>query len=724
LVGQEGAAKALTSALRLGRIPQGVLFTGVRGVGKTTTARLYAKALNCASRGDDSEPCNVCESCVAIARGAHEDVLEIDGASNTGVGDVRALQETIAYVPQRSSYRVYIIDEVHMLSQAAFNALLKTLEEPPAHVVFVFATTELAKVPATIIGRCQTFHLSKLPVATIRDRLAAILAKEGLEAEDKALALIAREGHGSMRDALTLLDQAIAIGAGKVTLDSLGPIVSKLSSSPYLDLLTAFVRKDAQSGTQVLETLDGKGATFADVVEQVAAFARHAFVVRDLGVKALDTALLGLDDDEVARLAEIARGAPPLDLNRIFRTLVKCRGDLDGSAIDRYVLENYLFEWCLDPGLPDIDTLLKGGLTGRAATPSSSSSQQGAPQPASSQQAVSQPASPQPAASPAPRTAGKSLLAAFNESIGKAPPSQAQQPAAQAQQPAAQAQQPAAHAQQPAAHAQQPAAHAQQPAAHAQQPAPQTRPQPTPSPQPPKRPPQASVPQPTPPPRPQQAQTQPPRSVAPAATAKQPTPRSSPEPGDSIARAGEGPRASAAAAIRGEAAAASPPASDAPQPESDAGPARASMSPKPALPFPATWRALVDAWKREKPLQARKLEDTHPLRYGEDEITIAVHAHSPCNVLLAREEQLRIKELFRELFGFTGALTVVPAEEALARRGASDGGEAALPDTILTERAREGAERRMRIRTETEKGAFAKEALAVLGGAVEDIAVR
>jgi DNA polymerase-3 subunit gamma/tau len=689
LVGQEGAAKALTSALRLGRIPQGVLFTGVRGVGKTTTARLYAKALNCASRGDDSEPCNVCESCVAIARGAHEDVLEIDGASNTGVGDVRALQETIAYVPQRSSYRVYIIDEVHMLSQAAFNALLKTLEEPPAHVVFVFATTELAKVPATIIGRCQTFHLSKLPVATIRDRLAAILAKEGLEAEDKALALIAREGHGSMRDALTLLDQAIAIGAGKVTLDSLGPIVSKLSSSPYLDLLTAFVRKDAHSGTQVLETLDGKGATFADVVEQVAAFARHAFVVRDLGVKALDTALLGLDDDEVARLAEIARGAPPLDLNRIFRTLVKCRGDLDGSAIDRYVLENYLFEWCLDPGLPDIDTLLKGGLTGRAATPSSSSSQQGAPQPASPQQAVSQPASPEPAASPAPRTAGKSLLAAFNESIGKAPPSQAQQPAAQAQQPA-----------------------------------PQTRPLPTPSPQPPKRPLQASVQQPTPPPRPQRAQTQPPRSVAPAATAKQPTPRSSPEPGDSVVRAGEGPRASATAAIGGEAAAASPPASDAPQPESDAGPARASTSPKPALPFPATWRALVDAWKREKPLQARKLEDTHPLRYGEDEITIAVHAHSPCNVLLAREEQVRIKELFRELFGFTGALTVVPAEEALARRGASDGGEAALPDTILTERAREGAERRMRIRTETEKGAFAKEALAVLGGAVEDIAVR
>jgi hypothetical protein len=320
---------------------------------------------------------------------------------------------------------------------------------------------------------------------------------------------------------------------------------------------------------------------------------------------------------------------------------------------------------------------------------------------------------PQQASSPVPRTAGKSLLAAFNESIGKAPPSLAQQPAAQAQQPAAQAQQPAAQA--------------RQPAAQAQQSAPQTRPLQASSLQPSKGPLQASVQPPTPPARPQQAQTQPPpRSVAAAATAKQPTPRPSPEPGDPVARAGEGPRASTTAPLRGEAAAPSPSASDAPRSESEtgAGLTRPSASPKPPLAFPASWRALVDAWKREKPLQARKLEDTHPLRYGEDEITIAVHAHSPCNVLLAREELMRIKEQFRELFGFSGALTVVPAEEALARRGASDGGEAALPDTILTERAREGAERRMRIRTETEKGAFAKEALAVLGGAVEDIAVR
>lgn len=372
MVGQDAVAKALANAISLGREPHAVLFTGVRGVGKTTVARLYAKALNCPNRGEGSEPCNACGSCEAITSGRHEDVLEIDGASNTGVGDVRALQETLDYVPQRSKFKVYIIDEVHMLSQAAFNALLKTLEEPPSHVVFVFATTELNRVPQTILSRCQAFYLRKLPNAVIRGRLAEIIGREGVAADDRALTLIAREGHGSMRDALTLLDQAIALGQGKVSAETLGPIVSNLSSSPYLDLLAAMTSRDAASAVAGLAALDQGGAEFAMVAEETANLARHAFVIQGLGAEALDIALLGLDDAEIQRLKDIAGKAAKFDLNRIFRTLVKARTELDGSALDRYVLENYVYEWCFDPGFPDLDRLLAGessaaGSSARAA---------------------------------------------------------------------------------------------------------------------------------------------------------------------------------------------------------------------------------------------------------------------------------------------------------------------------------------------------------------------
>lgn len=359
LVGQDSVAKALANAIKLGREPHGVIFAGVRGIGKTTTARLYAKALNC-DQGPTSTPCNTCASCLAIAKGSHEDVMEIDGASNTGVGDVRALQETVDYAPQRSKYKIYIVDEVHMLSTAAFNALLKTLEEPPAHVVFVFATTELVKVPQTIVSRCQTFYLQKLTLATIRDRLLKILAAENVAFEDQAVTIVAKEGHGSMRDALTALDQAIAIGEGRVTVEALSAIVSNLSSTPFLDLIDALVARDAKVAMQVVDSWDQDGAEFQDVVERLATLVRHAFVIRDLGKEALDVGLLGLDDEEVSRLALAAKAAELFDLNRLFRTLVKCHGELTSAAIDRFIFENYLFEWCFDPGLPQLESLLRG----------------------------------------------------------------------------------------------------------------------------------------------------------------------------------------------------------------------------------------------------------------------------------------------------------------------------------------------------------------------------
>ena len=567
LVGQESVAKALANAIAMKREPHGVIFTGVRGVGKTTVARLYAKALNCSNRLQTEagiEPCNTCESCLAIARGNHEDVLEIDGASNTGVADVRALQETVSYQPQRSQFKIYIIDEVHMLSQAAFNALLKTLEEPPSHVVFIFATTEMHKVPQTIVSRCQAFYLPKLSTPLIAARLRQILGREEIEAEDKAVAVIAREGHGSMRDALTLLDQAIALGGGKVTLASLSGLVVNLSSSPYLELLAALTKRDAANALAVVEKLDQSGVEFATVVEETAQLARHAFVQQGLGSNALDRGQLGLDDAELAALSAIVSAAAPFDLNRIFRTLVKCRGELEGSGLDRYIFENYLCEWCFDPGLPELSELI-----GRGRSSSGSSFASSAP--------LSQP-----------------LSTGSTGSTG---------------------------------------------------------------------------------------------STASASVSRLNT-------------------ASVSSAAAGAAAAATVPPTKQAQPVA-------------SLPrqLPASWRQLVDAWKQQKPLQARKLEEVHPIEYGPDRIVVAIGEESYASrTLLQRDEQQKIKEQFRELFGFAGILVVQSKAQAPVV-------PEALPETILTERDREAEGRRERLIDEARNAPFTRDLLSVLGGRLEDVRI-
>ena len=550
LVGQESVARALANAISMHREPHGVIFTGVRGVGKTTIARLYAKALNCSHRLQTEhgiEPCNTCESCIAIARGNHEDVLEIDGASNTGVNDVRALQETVVYLPQRSAFKVYIIDEVHMLSQAAFNALLKTLEEPPSHVVFIFATTEMHKVPQTIVSRCQAFHLAKLAAARIMGRLRQIVDSEGISADDRALAVIAREGHGSLRDALTLLDQAIALGAGSVGLESLRGVVVNLSSSPYLNLLSTLVHRDAKAALTLIDQLDQEGATFLSVAEETAHLARHAFVRQGLGQNPADIAQLGLDDAELAKLEAIIAAAAPLDLNRIFRTLVKCRDDLDGSSLDRYIFENYVCEWCFDPGLPDLSELL---------------------------------------------TKSPATVSAKPVVIG----SQAATPVSSAATT-------------------------------------------------------ASVP-----------------AIAPVGDTQTTQNRPSPV----VPRSKE---------------------------------------------FPSSWRLLVDAWKQQKPLQARKLEEVHPLEYSSERIVLAVNDQSYASrSLLQRDEQQKIREQFRELFNFNGMLVI----EA---KGTDAVSVEALPATILHERGIEAEGRRAKLVEDAKQAPFTRDLLTVLGGQLEDVRI-
>ncbi len=346
LIGQEAVSQALVNAIRLGREPCGIILSGVRGIGKTSSARVFAKALNCDS-GPTPEPCNQCYSCKAISGNFHEDVLEIDGASNNGVAEIRALQETLGYTPQRSRYKVYIIDEVHMLSNSAFNALLKTLEEPPDNVIFVFATTELHKVPKTVISRCQTFYLKRVSAHAIHQRLREILTKEAIEFEDEALAIVSQEANGSVRDSLTLLDQVIALGAGKVTRESLTPLLTSLSNSFFIRLLDALIGKRAEACLTLIAELDQEGVEFESVVSELAGYLRHTMILKTMGTQINDDTLAKLSEEDKLALLEIGKKAPHLTLQELFHSLMRCNKELDDSWLDRFVFENYCLEWCL-----------------------------------------------------------------------------------------------------------------------------------------------------------------------------------------------------------------------------------------------------------------------------------------------------------------------------------------------------------------------------------------
>ena len=345
LVGQYSVSKALSNSVRLGRIPNAIILAGVRGTGKTTIARIYAKALNCVNPHDGS-PCLSCDNCTAITRGLHEDVVEIDGASNTGVDDIRNLKETTMYVPQRGKYKIYIIDEVHMLSTSAFNALLKTLEEPPANVVFILATTEIQKIPETILSRCQTFFLEKISYSDIFSRLSWILTEEGILFDKKALNIIVKESGGSLRDALTLLDKTIVLGGGTVSLES----VSKISASGSvlcLDLLLYLQQKDWTHLYSGLDSFEKTGIELTKVIDQLIKITRHSFILKESEVGSVDPKTLGLDDSEYEKILDIIKYYHPLELNALFRLLIKCRSDLTKTDLDRYIIENYFMEWCI-----------------------------------------------------------------------------------------------------------------------------------------------------------------------------------------------------------------------------------------------------------------------------------------------------------------------------------------------------------------------------------------
>ncbi|MBJ6983120.1 DNA polymerase III subunit gamma/tau [Luteimonas sp. MC1750] len=303
LVGQEHVVRALVNALDSGRVHHAFLFTGTRGVGKTTIARIFAKSLNC-ERGASSDPCGECETCQAIDAGRYIDLLEIDAASNTGVDNVRDLIDNAQYMPSRGRYKVYLIDEVHMLSKAAFNALLKTLEEPPEHVKFLFATTDPQKLLVTVLSRCLQFNLKRLEEEQIRGQIARILVAEGIEAEPGAVRQLARAADGSMRDGLSLLDQAIAYSGADagaaLTDDAVATMLGSVDRTQVAGLLSALSQDDGAGLMATIEVLAGFSPDWGGVLDALAE-ALHRIQVRQL-VPGSEVEADGVDLDALASL--------------------------------------------------------------------------------------------------------------------------------------------------------------------------------------------------------------------------------------------------------------------------------------------------------------------------------------------------------------------------------------------------------------------------------------
>ncbi|MBW2588457.1 MAG: DNA polymerase III subunit gamma/tau [Deltaproteobacteria bacterium] len=352
LVGQEHVARTLANAINADRVAHAFLFTGVRGVGKTTTARLLAKALNC-DKGPTPTPCNECGPCLEITAGIDVDVQEIDGASNNSVEDVRRLQESLPYRPQRDRYKIVIVDEVHMLSAGAFNAFLKTLEEPPDHVKFIFATTEGHKVPVTIRSRCQQYDFRLIPHRLIADRVRAILDAETLSADEEAISVVSREAAGSMRDALTLLDQLVAISGDRITADTVAASLGIAAREALYDVTRAVLEGD---GAGVVGAIDG----LADKSVDMQHFARQLLqLVRDLVVLKLDAGDPAEWVPEERQAAEALIGdIDILELQRAFRATSMVMDEMAHSPNPKLMLEMGLVRVATRPPLQAVSDLV------------------------------------------------------------------------------------------------------------------------------------------------------------------------------------------------------------------------------------------------------------------------------------------------------------------------------------------------------------------------------
>ena len=371
LVGQEHVSRTLSNAIVSGRIAHAFLFTGVRGVGKTTSARILAKSLNCEA-GPTPTPCLKCPACGEIAASNDMDVLEIDGASYNGVDEVRKLQESLPYRPSRDRFKVVIVDEVHMLSQNAWNAFLKTLEEPPPHVKFIFATTEVHKVPVTILSRCQRYDFKLIPAAAIAKRLRFVLDQEGIEADEAAIGLMAREAAGSMRDAMSLLDQAIAWGGNKLIGEDIARVLGIAGRSVLLDLADALIVGETPHVLALLGQLTDQGFDLVQLARDTLETLRDLVVVKLCEDPSSLTELTG---EEINRVRAIVGKTSVEDLLRLHLGFSRGFDQVVHAPQQRSALEMLLVRLAMRPPLLPIDDLaarlerLDRQLAGRGAAP-------------------------------------------------------------------------------------------------------------------------------------------------------------------------------------------------------------------------------------------------------------------------------------------------------------------------------------------------------------------
>ena len=353
LLGQDALVQTLTNAIQNNRLHHAYILTGIRGVGKTTTARLIARALNCVGPdgkgGPTIHPCGVCDNCKAIAAGRHMDVMELDAASHTGVDDIRELLDSARYAPTNARYKVYIIDEVHMLSKGAFNALLKTLEEPPAHVKFIFATTEIRKVPVTILSRCQRFDLQRLSVETLTKLFIKILAQENIPAESECLDIIAKAADGSARDGLSLLDQAIVLSNGNINTDTVKKMLGLADRSQTLALFEKLVKGDMEAVLQDISEQYTNGATPIIILQDL------INITHDLAKIKIVPSLLNstsLSEIEKTTFTDLSGKCSLAILSKIWQMLIKGISEINIAPSAVEALEMILLRIAYSASLP------------------------------------------------------------------------------------------------------------------------------------------------------------------------------------------------------------------------------------------------------------------------------------------------------------------------------------------------------------------------------------
>jgi len=358
LIGQNSMVKILSNAFSLNRIAHAFLFTGVRGVGKTTAARIVARGLNCLK--DDSptiSPCGVCSSCISAKNDRHVDIVEIDAASHTGVDDVRELTEGVRYKPAEGRYKIYIIDEVHMLSTQAFNALLKTLEEPPEHVKFIFCTTEIKKIPVTVLSRCQKFDLRRVAVDELVELLRSICSKEEVSIDDKSLNLLARYSDGSVRDSLSLLDQAISMSNTGITLETINNMLGLSDKSIVWDLFDKLIQGDILSVLNHYDNLLKSGSDPVLIMEELLQISHN--VARAKAVPSLNTAQV-MSEYETNRALKSAELTNIPSVARCWQLLLKGQEEMQKAFSVKEACEMVLIRIAYATDLPDLKTLIEG----------------------------------------------------------------------------------------------------------------------------------------------------------------------------------------------------------------------------------------------------------------------------------------------------------------------------------------------------------------------------